>query len=102
MCTKSYSFTKGRKEDLLEMNDEILDLNLDELETVNGGGALADAILNSESIASFIRNNKTAGIALEVCINRACDYLRAYMDKYITRDQIIAIVTRIYEVRDAL
>lgn len=84
------------------MNNEILDLNLDELETVNGGGALADAILNSESIASFIRNNKDAGVALETCINRACDYLRAYMDKYITRDEIITLVTRIYEIRDAL
>lgn len=84
------------------MNNEILDLNLDELETVNGGGALADAILNSESIASFIRNNKAAGVALETCINRACDYLRAYMDKYITRDEIITLVTRIYEIRDAL
>ena len=85
-----------------ELNLNLDELNLDELEAVNGGGALADAILNSESIASFIRNNKAAGIALEVCINRACDYLRAYMDKYITRDQVIAIVTRIYEVRDAL
>ena len=85
-----------------ELNLNLDELNLDELEAVNGGGALADAILNSETIASFIRNNKAAGIALEVCINRACDYLRAYMDKYITRDQVIAIVTRIYEVRDAL
>lgn len=79
------------------MNNEILDLNLDELETVNGGGALADAILNSESIASFIRNNKTAGVALETCINRACDYLRAYLDKYISRQQVIDLVTRIYD-----
>ena len=79
------------------MNNEILDLNLDELETVNGGGALADAILNSESIASFIRNNKTAGVALETCINRACDYLRAYLDKYVSRQQVIDLVTRIYD-----
>ena len=81
----------------MEINNEILDLNLDELETVNGGGALADAILNSESIASFIRNNKTAGVALEACINRACDYLRAYLDKYISRQQVIDLVTRIYD-----
>lgn len=81
----------------MEKNNEVLDLNLDELEAVNGGGALADAILNSESIASFIRNNKTAGVALEICINRACDYLRAYLDKYISRQQVIDLVTRIYD-----
>ena len=86
----------------MEINSEVLALNLDELESVNGGGALADAILSSDRVEAFVRNNKLAGIALEVCINSVCDYLRAYMDKYITRDQVIAIVTRIYEVRDAL
>ena len=80
-----------------ELNLNLNELNLDELEAVNGGSVLADAILNSESIASFIRNNKTAGVALETCINRACDYLRAYLDKYISRQQVIDLVTRIYD-----
>ena len=82
----------------MENNKELnLELNLDDLESVNGGSGLSDAILNSEPVAEFIQNNKAAGATLEVCINLACDYLRSYLDRYITRDQVIALVTKIYD-----
>ena len=73
------------------------ELNLDELEAVNGGSALSDAILRSEYIRRFIENNKIAGVALEACITRVCQELRAYLDKYFTRQQVIDLVTAIYD-----
>lgn len=76
---------------------DLNELNLDELEAVNGGSLLADSILNNEAVRNFIRNNKIAGVALEQCITRVCDYLRSYLDKYITKQQIIDLVSAIYD-----
>jgi hypothetical protein len=74
-----------------------LELNLDELEAANGGSLMSEMILNNEQVRAFIRDKKIAGIPVEVCITMALDYLRSYLDKYISRDQVIAFVNKIYD-----
>lgn len=79
------------------MDNNRLELNLDELEAANGGSFMGDMILNNEQVRAFIRDKKIAGMPVELCITMALDYLRSYLDKYISRDQVIAFVNKIYD-----
>ena len=58
---------------------------------------MGDMILNNEQVRAFIRDKKIAGMPVELCITMALDYLRSYLDKYISRDQVIAFVNKIYD-----
>lgn len=79
------------------MDNNRLELNLDELEAANGGSLMSEMILNNEQVRAFIRDKKIAGMPVELCITMALDYLRSYLDKYISRDQVIAFVNKIYD-----
>ncbi len=69
-------------------------MNLDELEAANGGSLMSEMILNNEQVRAFIRDKKIAGMPVELW---ALDYLRSYLDKYISHDQVIAFVNKIYD-----
>lgn len=84
--------------DSLNLNE----LGIDELEDINGGGLLADTILNNKTINALIRNNKRAGVALQECINSICSLLRTYIGRYISRSDVISYVTKIYDAIDNL
>lgn len=58
---------------------------------------MSEMILNNEQVRAFIRDKKIAGMPVELCITMALDYLRSYLDKYISRDQVIAFVNKIYD-----
>lgn len=80
-----------------ELNLNLNELNLDDLDAVNGGNMLSDAILNNESVANFIRDKKIAGVPLDACITLVCEYLGSCIGRYITRDQVISFVNKIYD-----
>ena len=79
------------------MDKNALELDLNALEAVNGGSGLSDMILNNDQVRAFIRDKKIAGIPLDICINLALDYLRSYINKYISRDEVIAFVSKVYD-----
>lgn len=83
----------------MDNKDLVLDLNelnLDELEDVNGGSYLGDLILRNDRVTTFINEKKIAGIPLQTCINLALEYLRPYVDQYFSREDLIVVVNKIY------
>ena len=74
----------------MNMADE---LRLEDLEGVNGG-ALGGITISEEMILNFVRENKAAGKALDWCIERAIALVGPAMGILITRETLVALVTR--------